>query len=257
MATIALDRRFLEWSEGENSDSDLVFRFRRSKDLLSWEDIFARRRVVILAEAGSGKTEELREQARRRTAAGQFAFFATVEDVDRDGLDGALTAADRTRLVRWRGLGESAWFFVDSIDEAKLGRVRLERAIRRIADGIVGEERRAYIVLSCRLTDWEVTRDLERLNEGLPLPRDPTLPPPPTADEVLIKTLRHEYRKEAAPAPEQPLVVLMAPLDPERVRLFASARSALNLGSFLEQIEAANLWRFARRPLDLDWLVDF
>jgi hypothetical protein len=49
----------------------------------------------------------------------------------------------------------------------------------------------------------------------------------------------------------------MAPLDPERVRLFASAKNAPDLGSFLEQIEAANLWRFARRPLDLDWLVDF
>jgi hypothetical protein len=138
----------------------------------------------------------MREQARQRTVAGQFAFFATVEDVDRDGLDGALGAADRTRLALWRGSEESAWFFVDSIDEAKLGRVRLERAIRRIADGIVGRERQAYIILSCRLTDWEFTRDLQRLNEGLPIPRDPKLPPPPTADEVLIKTLRHEHRKE-------------------------------------------------------------
>jgi hypothetical protein len=257
LATIALNRLFFDWRDRDISDPDVVLRFGRRADLLSWEDISARRRAVILAEAGSGKTEEMREQARVRTAAGQFAFFATVEDVDRDGLDGALSAADKSRLVSWRGSEESAWFFVDSIDEAKLGRVRLERAIRRIADGIVGGERRAYIVLSCRFTDWEFTGDLQRLNEGLPIPKDPKLPPPPTAHEVLISTLRHEKIEEPASPSEQPLVVLMAPLDQERARLFASAKGAPDLGSFLDQIQAANLWRFARRPLDLDWLVDF
>jgi hypothetical protein len=49
----------------------------------------------------------------------------------------------------------------------------------------------------------------------------------------------------------------MAPLDPDRVRLFAAAKGAPNLDAFLEQIEAANLWRFPLRPLDLDWLVEF
>jgi hypothetical protein len=41
------------------------------------------------------------------------------------------------------------------------------------------------------------------------------------------------------------------------VRLFAAAKGAPNLDAFLAHIEAANLWRFARRPLDLDWLVEF
>jgi hypothetical protein len=49
----------------------------------------------------------------------------------------------------------------------------------------------------------------------------------------------------------------MAAMDPERVRLFAVAKGAPNVEAFLAQIEAANLWRFARRPLDLGWLVEF
>lgn len=257
MTVIALNRRFFEWHDGKMPDPDFVLRYARAADSLSWDGIAARQRVVILAEAGSGKTEEMREQARLRATAGQFSFFATVEDVDRDGLDRALAnAADTARLDEWRASDQPAWFFIDSIDEAKLGRVPFQRAIRLIADGIAGHERRAHIVLSCRLTDWESTRDLERLSKGLPIPHDVELPPPPSRDDELRRVLRHERIKERPP-PEEPLVVLMAPLDPERVRLFASAKCVLDADAFLGQIEAKNLWRFARRPLDLGWLVDF
>ena len=136
--------------------------------------------------------------------------------------------------------------------------MRLDRAIRRIAEGIVGGERRAHVALSCRVTDWDATRDLAQLSEGLPVPRDPSLPPPPTADELLVGTLRREQRRgNGEPVAEKPLVVLMAPLDPERVRIFAAAHGAADLDALLDQIERANLWRFARRPLDLDWLVRY
>jgi hypothetical protein len=241
LPTIALNRQFFEWHEGALSDPDLISRW-QSDDLVSWESISARRRVVILAEAGSGKTVEMREQARRRTEAGQFAFYATLEDVGQDGLDSALGLRDRARLVSWRGRSdESAWFFVDSVDEAKLSGVRLEKAVRRIADGIAGGERRAHVILSGRLTDWEFRRDLGRLNEDLPVPKDPVLPPPPTAEQVLISALRHERPKPSAAPTENPLVVLMVPLDPDRVRVFAAAKGVPNLDAFLAQIEAANL----------------
>jgi hypothetical protein len=151
--TIALDRRFFEWRDGELSDPDLLARWGRAKDLMPWEDVLTRRRIVLLAEAGSGKTEEMRDQVRFRTAAGQFAMYATVEDVDRDGLEDALGAADRARLTAWRGTDENGWFFIDSVDEARLGRVRLERALRQIADGILGTERRAHIVLLLTMSE--------------------------------------------------------------------------------------------------------
>ena len=49
----------------------------------------------------------------------------------------------------------------------------------------------------------------------------------------------------------------MASLDPKRIQLFAKAKGASSLEGFLGQIEKANLWRFARRPIDLDGLVEF
>src|SRR6266568_3442760 len=62
---------------------------------------------------------------------------------------------------------------------------------------------------------------------------------------------------EPARATERALVVLMRPLDTERVRAFAKGKGVPNLDAFMAEVESGNLWRFARRPLDLDWLVQF
>jgi|SRR5579872_3380827 len=110
LTTIPLDRRFFEWRDDGVSDPDLLARWGRSKDLMPWDAVLAHRRVVLLAEAGSGKTEEMREQARLRTASGQSAVYATVEDVARDGLDGALDTRDRARLAAWRVGNDEGWF---------------------------------------------------------------------------------------------------------------------------------------------------
>src|SRR5215831_3736874 len=88
--TIPLDRQFEEWSEAEPSDPEVRSLFRLSHRALKWGDLLNRLRVVILAEAGSGKTEELKDRCTRQVEAGEFAFYATVQDTAHDGLSGAL-----------------------------------------------------------------------------------------------------------------------------------------------------------------------
>ena len=251
---IQLNRQFSEWTGKDLSDFEQGYLYRSRGGRDSWSDILKRRRVVVLAEAGAGKSEEMRDQARLKAAAGEFAFYATLEDVDRDGLDGSLDATELARLNAWRASTEPAWFFLDSIDEAKLEKIRIERVLRQVERGITGAQRRAHIILSCRFTDWEPIEDLKRLNDGLKIPPDPNLPSPPTAQDELKRVLRHESAEPPAP-PETALVVLMSELDEERIRRFATAKGIVNVENLLGRIKAANLWRFARRPLDLDWLV--
>ena len=253
---IELNRRFVECDNDERSDPDLVARFGRMEATHGWDDLLKMRRVVFLAEAGSGKTTEMSAQARQRLDAGYPSFHATLEDVGRGGLELALRPADRIRLAAWLHSDEDAWFFIDSVDEAKHSGIKLRTALRAIAVAIAGAERRAHIVLSGRYTDWQFRQDFAQLNEELPIPADQALPPPPTPDELVISTIHHE-RPAPPPPPEKPIVVVMTGLDEERVRLFAKGKDVQNLETFIEQIEAANLWQFARRPLDLDWLVEF
>jgi hypothetical protein len=228
---IPLDRRFFEWREKEHdelTDPDVLGRFGLSDHSKGWDDLLKRRRVVILAEAGSGKSDEMEEQARRLTAEGKLAFYATVQDVGRQGLEPAFKATDRPRFTAWRNNDQAAIFLLDSIDEAKLDNIRLERALQNIADAIVGAEGRAHIILSGRHTDWQFRRDRQRLTDILPIPPPQPPLPPPSPEQLLIQILHHERPPEVAEA-EEALVVVMASLDPKRVRLFAVGKHATNV----------------------------
>lgn len=253
MLTIALNRRFIEWGEEEPLDFKLASAAGFRDGALGWEELLPKHRVVILAEAGSGKSTEMVERARLITASGKIAFYATVEEVGTDGLEGALSSGDRANLEAWRVSMQDAWFFVDSVDEAKRNGVAFDKVVRRLAEGIKSVEERAHIFLSSRATDWEYRRDLDSFRRGLPF-----FVRRATPEQELLRIVRQErHRLADSPDQEQPLVVTMAQLDRERVRLFAEAKATPNLEQFLAQIEAADLWHFARRPLDLDWLVQF
>jgi hypothetical protein len=254
---IELDRQFVECREQEDqSDPNLFAAFGDATGTLSWADILARRRVVVLAEAGSGKTTEMKARAQQQAAAGNAAFYATIEDVSRTGVAGALRPPDRSKFAEWRSSDTEAWLFIDSVDEAKQAGIKLRTALHAIAESIAGAERRAYIVLSGRYTDWQFRRDLIHFKEELGIPADESLPPPPTPDELIISTI-HRDRREPPSPPEDAIVVVMTGLNEDRVRQFAAGKVVLNLDSFIAQIATANLWQFARRPLDLDWLVQF
>ncbi|MBR1188509.1 hypothetical protein [Bradyrhizobium sp. AUGA SZCCT0160] len=254
--SIELDRQFVELHENQESDLDTVADFGESVGALTWTDLLARRRVVLLAEAGSGKTTEMKARARQQSEAGRYSFYVTVQDVGRIGLLESMNAPDRARFADWRSSENAGWLFVDSVDEAKQSGIRLAAALRALAVAIFGAERRAHVFLSGRYTDWEFRRDLTELSEQLALPLDKALPPPPTPDELIVGALHHE-RVESSPAPEQPIVVVMAGLDATRVRQFATEKGVENLDTFIARLDAADLWQFARRPLDLDWLVQF
>jgi hypothetical protein len=255
--SIELNRQFVEVAEDKETDPDMVARFGRlTGGALGWNELLARRRVVLLAEAGSGKTTEMKARAKQQAQAGEYSFYASVEDVGRHGFRQSLRPADRKLLDEWRASERDGWLFIDSVDEAKQTGVRLKTALGAIADAIAGAERRAHLVISGRYSDWEFRRDLADLKEDLSIPADEKLPTPPTPDELIINTIHHNRTTTSDP-PEEPIVVVMAALDQERVRQFAAGKNVDSLDTFLAKLESAGLWQFARRPLDLDWLVQF
>lgn len=84
--------------------------------------------MIILAEAGSGKSIELEEQARALITAGECAFHATVKNVASYGLATAIGRPAAARLAEWQLGNRIAWFLIDSVDEAKLDHIRLRQA---------------------------------------------------------------------------------------------------------------------------------
>jgi hypothetical protein len=129
MARIDLDRRFVQCRLGDDADPDLIAHFVGTAETLGWDDLIAKRRVVLLAEAGSGKTTEMEGRAQALSESGRIAFYARVEDVGRRGLEAALRPSDRERLGTWRKSDQDAWFFIDSVDEAKDSGIKLRVAL--------------------------------------------------------------------------------------------------------------------------------
>lgn len=252
---IDLKRQFTPWTEKDGKSIDAYFAARHSFFTKDWQHILEEFRVVILAEAGSGKTEELKARTRSLQAEGKTAFYATVQDVARDGLDSA--TGEAAKVSAWRNGNQPAWLFIDSVDEAKLDGIRLETALRKIADGIEGARSRAHIIISGRYTDWEFRADLARLEHYLPVAGDQADLSPPSSDAILIATLDYSSRRKEKKEAVKALVVLMAPLDEERVRGFARGKNIKDLDAFIQAIGDGNLWAFARRPMDLDWLTAY
>jgi hypothetical protein len=253
-----LNRKFKIWRDEKGSAEDFGPFERSFIGEVGWSELLKHQRVIVLAEAGSGKSRELEEQAAQLNTAGEFAFHATVRNVANEGLTSALGHAAAKRFKEWRSSDKIAWFFIDSVDEAKLDHIRLVDALRRLADGIGDGLPRARIVISGRYNNWEFKADLARLVDALPIAKVKAEAPEDQGDP-LIEILRRDGRrnKKEAGSAEKPIVVLMAPLDEQRVRMFAVGQGINDPDTFIAALDDANLWSLAKRPLDLGWLVDY
>src|SRR5262245_39142084 len=93
---------------------------------MEWPELHEHRRVVLLAEASSGKSAEFRNQSDTLHATGHPAFFVTIEELADHGFEAALEPDRAQAFARWRVGRNDGWFFLDSLDEARLNRKSFE-----------------------------------------------------------------------------------------------------------------------------------
>lgn len=243
------------------SDEDGDRRFRGlfatpSEQNPDWMSLLQKRRVVVLAEAGSGKSAEFERTCGIIRQTGAFAFSAAVRDVATSGLPGALVPADRQLFDDWKSSPDAlCWLFIDSVDEAKDQGHHFDTAARFLADAIIGMEDRTHLYISGRFTDWDKTGDSASMAKWLSLPSPP--PPPLDLGEEVRATLHRKDREPTTGAPEPIEVMVLEPLTRTQVRRFAVGSGIQDADALLEALEEGNLWRFAARPLDLAWMVEY
>ncbi|WP_128971175.1 hypothetical protein [Bradyrhizobium tropiciagri] len=162
MDFVELDRYFISVAKDQEPSLDVGRAWGpRLGGWLSWGDLRRRRRVILLAEAASGKTEEFRHQCEALRALGKPAFFFRIEELADNGTETALDSDSVKLFEAWLGDSREGWFFLDSIDEARLNRKSFETALKRFARDIGDGRERAHVYVSCRVTDWcRRSRDL-------------------------------------------------------------------------------------------------
>ncbi len=121
---------------------------------------------MLLAEASSGKTEEFRNQISVLRKEGKAAFFVRIEELADEGFEPSLDPADLSAFHAWQQGAVQGWFFLDSLDEARLNRKSFDKALRSLARSLETEVNRTHIFISCRVSDWNGEKDhavIERL----------------------------------------------------------------------------------------------
>ena len=232
----------------------------------SWSDILSEYRVVILSSAGTGKTWEILHQCRKLHLDGKPAFFLRLEDLageweiafeiwggDAEGLDQAVKA------------GDEIWIFLDSIDEARLEKIRgdFERALKRLKLHIKNNLQNIHIVLTSRTGAWRPKEDATRLDDWFPY--DP--PKKSFSNDEEEADMDNEWDDEIVPGFNTPQVeednnssikyYTFLPLDSERMLLFAEARGLEDASAFVSEIKRLDIQGLAGRPKDLDDLIPF
>ena len=260
---IDLARRFRDLTSAELEAPEHLAALNESPTLgatYDWDQLLARPRVVILAEAGTGKTVEMELQAARCEHCGKRAFFVALEELYRNRLENILKPGEAQALEAWKlDSRAKAWFFLDSVDELKLVSGKLRSALVQLAHTLDGHLDRAHIIVSSRPTDWRLI-DREALETLLPVKAPAPQDEPDAEDRFLARLRDSQSGRRGAPL-AQPVIsetlsiVQLLPLsNPQIVRL------AQNYGiddstAFLAEIRRHDAWAFARRPLDLEELA--
>lgn len=272
---VPLDRTFHELSRyaGESDDSDLSQAFSVS-DALTWNQLLAEHRVVILSEAGSGKTEEIRQVASRLRSDDKDAFFLRLENIP-SHFENAFEVGSYAEFGDWLSSGREGWLLLDSVDEARLRHPQdFELAIKLLGDQIRLALDRSHLVLTGRISAWRPKTDLDLCKRYLPYTQiekvaDLAATPPQSSDyspaessdfdsadgdqPERIPSTSSKASKENPAAPFR--IVTLDNLDPPRVKKFVQESGVADVDGFMKAISKADAWHFTTRPQDLEDLI--
>lgn len=259
---IDLDRRFRDLTDAEREDPEVLalYNDHDAPWSLGWEKLLDHPRVIILAEAGSGKTWEMREQVSRMVKVGRTAFFIPLESLQSDNPSNIFSPDEYRLYETWLVDDQSVgWFFLDALDELKLVHGTLERALRRLSREVEGRLGRVRVVLSSRPTDWRPITDLEAFERYLPLPE--TTETEISPDNRFMSAIRKNSDSDndigGSESATIPRIVALLPLGEQQITRFVQRAGIGDSDGFLAEVRRRDAWTFARRPLDLSELVAF
>jgi hypothetical protein len=267
MNFINLDRCFVPLKKDQEPSLDLGrFWGPRVSGWLGWDELRRRRRVILLAEAASGKTEEFRHQCDVLNSTGCPAFFLRIEELAEQGTETALDRESAKLFEAWlTGTGEG-WFFLDSVDEARLNRKSFDTALKRFAKDIGTGLERAHVYVSCRVTDWKGAEDRSTYERYLPAWKKPIIAPVAKPEDytALLSPLFENKSPPRAAKPDKNednlndlLVVQLVPLSEDQYRALATAADVKDVDQFVEAITKNGLTALTERPGDLLDLADY
>jgi len=219
-----------------------------------WDELLHSRRVLIVSEAGAGKTHECQAQQAKLWKAGEPAFFLDLATLAGSSVREMFSEEEEGRLDAWlRSQSEVATFFLDSIDELKLTLGKFDQALKRLNKTLAGQLGRARIIITTR----PVPIDRELIVKNLPIPELGEAEPTPEAFADMVMD-RNQKKPADDVGPKAWRNVGLMPLSREQMRQFAALQGVPDPDALLADIRRRDAEEFAERPQDLvelcsDW----
>ncbi|MBX9400327.1 hypothetical protein K4L06_03325 [Lysobacter sp. BMK333-48F3] len=222
---------------------------------IGWSTLLDSERILIVSEAGMGKTYECQRQQKRLWEEGRSAFFVELAMLATDPLERQFSAEEKQRFDNWKtAQTERAFFFLDSIDELRLTQRSFETTLKQFAATLSDNLERACIVLTTRPTAFDLNIVRRRL---------PVQPPPDVfvpEDYFANVAMNVNREKSAKRSPPDWRFVALSALDEKQMRALAVAQGVGDPDALLNAVNAHHANDFAKRPLDFlelcgDWKV--
>ena len=247
-----MDRTFTDLRTSSSKDDafELSWGERFEESGVGWDELLRSQRILIVSEAGAGKTYECESKARELFARGEPAFFLSLESVASGGVVGTLFGEEHGRLNDWlASSSQVAYFFLDSIDELQLVHRSFKDALRRFAHDIRGAMGRATVVVTAR----PVPIDRQAFRDILPVPA-----PVRREDgrDEFVRIAMDGPSKTKDDGPPSSREVELLPLTGPQIIEFARSRGVEEPEALLAAIDAKHAREFARKPQDLIELCD-
>jgi hypothetical protein len=253
-----LHRTFHELPKQGNDNDDIEpNRLSGPIGRLSWSNLIEEYRLIILSEAGSGKTKEIRNIASKLRTQGKAAFFLRLEHISRDFEDAFEIGTDED-FQEWLKSGEEGWLLLDSVDEARLrDPANFELAIRTLGRRLGKAMDRTHIVITGRTTAWRSKTDRDHCAAHLPYAvANTSQRDSQTEGDSPDGDLQIETTTQSSTQPVFKIVTL-DDLTREQIVMFAEFSGVRDSKAFLDAVERADAWSFTSRPQDLEELTEF
>ncbi len=250
-AFIPLTRTFHALRQSENDTDDTDLKLLRGEGRLHWDDLLGWPRVVLLSEAGSGKTVETRQACRALRAEGKKAFFIRIEHVV-DSFEDAFEEGTFEDFEAWTASGSEGWLLLDSVDEARLKDPKdFELAVRKLGRKLAAVLSRAHIVITGRTVAWRPKTDLMLVTQYFPSTRSRAVEEADAPREAKSKSSNTDETIGGFH------IVSLDDLHGEQVDQFAKAKGVTDLVSFRAALDRKDAWPLTTRPLDLAEVCEY
>ena len=269
MSFVELNRTFKPFTAADESDVPATwFAFRREG--LRWPDLLSKYRVVVIAEANSGKSEEFQARKRQLASEGKPAFFVPLESLCTNKLEKILEPDERDSLETWKAGTDDAYFFLDSVDEATTLGKHFKDALRNIYESLENHLGRARIFVSSRPKDWQAMRDDNDVKKWLsPADTKPLCPASPekSPEELMLDAVithddpesRENSEEDDEPSDDKfaTIQVVLKSLDFDQRRELFQAKTQSPPEQFEYRLGLHGLIQFATSPGDLLKLINY